>query len=108
MRVEFLSFSAGAGNVWLHDGDQVAGPYTGRGIYGDGHFWSAAIFSESVVLEYEPAPGESIEPRPPFEIGAIGHRARAATLARPSAALALPKAAAAVPATAKTDTAATA
>ena len=103
MRVEFLNFSAGAGNVWLHDGDQVAGPYTGRGIYGDGHFWSAAIFSESVVLEYEPAAATSVELRPPFEIGAISHRGRTAILARPRTAGTAPSAASLAPAAGKTD-----
>ena len=53
MRVEFLNFSAGTGNVWLHDGDQVAGPYTGRGIYDDRHFWSAAIFSDIIICARE-------------------------------------------------------
>src|ERR1700736_2530336 len=33
IRVEFRNFSVGGGNVWLHDGDHVAGPYTGRGIF---------------------------------------------------------------------------
>src|SRR3954451_1087390 len=38
MRVEFDDFSAGAGKVWLHDGTNVEGPYTGRGAFDDGHF----------------------------------------------------------------------
>src|ERR1039458_4696447 len=37
MRVEFDEFSVGAGNVWVHDGTSVAGPYTGRGQFDDGH-----------------------------------------------------------------------
>ena len=55
MRVEFDNFSVGAGSVWVHDGAHVAGPYTGRGLYDDGHFWSGAAFSGSATVEYEPA-----------------------------------------------------
>src|SRR5260370_33736890 len=55
MRVEFDNFSAGAGRVWVHDGVNAAGPYTGRGLFDDGHFWSAAGFSGSIDSEYEPA-----------------------------------------------------
>jgi hypothetical protein len=78
IRVEFLNFSAGAGNVWLYAGEQVAGPYTGQGIYDNGHFWSATIFSDSVTLEYEPAPGAATGASPPFSIDAISQQATAA------------------------------
>ena len=78
IRVEFHNFSAGAGNVWLYDGDRVAGPYTGRGIFDNGRFWSATVFSESVILEYQPGPDTPEESGPPFEIPAISHRATAA------------------------------
>jgi hypothetical protein len=84
IRVEFRHFDVGAGKVWLHDGaSQVAGPYTGRGAFGNGRFWSGTIFSESAILEYEPAPEAATEILPPFEIPTIAHRAvtisRAAT-----------------------------
>lgn len=92
IRVEFRNFSVGNGKVWLHDGDQVAGPYTGSGIFDDGHFWSATVFSESVVLEYEPgAPSGSGVPEetaPPFEIHTISHQATPASLVVPVAAAA--------------------
>src|ERR1035437_1142966 len=78
MRVEFDDFSVGEGNVWVHDGTQVAGPYTGRGLFDDGHFWSAAVFSGSVIVEYEPAPDAPAELQPPFTIRAISHQARTA------------------------------
>ena len=78
MRVEFDDFSAGAGKVWVHDGSHVAGPYTGRGLFDDGHFWSGAVFSGSVIVEYEPAPGAPEELQPPFTIRAISHQARTA------------------------------
>lgn len=73
-RVEFLNFSARSGKVWLHNGDQIAGPYSGRGIFEDGHFWSATVFSESVTLEYEPGPDTAEESLPPFEIRTISHQ----------------------------------
>ena len=78
MRVEFDEFSVGGGHVWVHDGAQVAGPYTGRGLFDDGHFWSAAVFSGSIVVEYEPAPEAPSELQPPFTIRAISHQARTA------------------------------
>src|SRR5260370_28422230 len=78
MRVEFDNFSAGAGRVWVHDGVNVAGPYTGRGLFDDGHFWSAAVFSGSIIVEYEPAPHTPRELEPPFTIRAISHQVRTA------------------------------
>jgi hypothetical protein len=55
IRVEFRDFSVGGGKVWLHAAGQVAGPYTGRGLYDNGRFWSSTIFADTVTLEYEPA-----------------------------------------------------
>ena len=78
MRVEFDDFSVGAGSVWLHDGTNVAGPYTGRGLFDDGHFWSASVFSGSIIVEYEPAPDTPRELEPPFTIRAISHQVRTA------------------------------
>jgi hypothetical protein len=78
MRVEFDNFSAGAGRVWVHDGVNVAGPYTGRGLFDDGHFWSAAVFSGSIIVEYEPASDTPRELEPPFTIRAISHQVRTA------------------------------
>ena len=78
MRVEFDNFSAGAGRVWVHDGVNSAGPYTGRGLFDDGHFWSAAVLSGSIIVEYEPASDAPRELEPPFTIRAISHQARTA------------------------------
>lgn len=78
IRVEFGDFSVGEGKVWLHADGQVAGPYTGRGIYGNGRFWSSTIFAEAVTLEYEPAAATDAGARPPFEVRAISHLARPA------------------------------
>lgn len=75
VRVEFRHFDVGGGRIWLHDGTHFVGPYTGRGIFGNGRFWSGTVFSESPILEYEPAPQATVELTPPFEIPTIAHRA---------------------------------
>jgi hypothetical protein len=75
VRLEFRNFSVGQGKVWLHDGTRSAGPYTGRGLYDNGAFWSATLFSESVTLEYEPAPDAPVSGEPPFEVHAVSHQA---------------------------------
>ena len=75
IRVEFRNFDVGSGTVWLHDGNQPAGPYTGRGIFDDGRFWSATVFSESVTIEYEPGPDASGDIEPPFQIRTVSHQA---------------------------------
>ncbi|HXA49299.1 MAG TPA: hypothetical protein VNV86_03295 [Candidatus Acidoferrum sp.] len=78
LRVEFANFDAGQGRVWLHDGTQVAGPYTGRGPHDDGHFWSDTVESGSATVEYEPAAGAEGALEPPFEIQSIVHQQRSA------------------------------
>jgi len=40
LRVQIGEFAAGAGRVWVHNGVEADGPYTGAGIYGNGEFWS--------------------------------------------------------------------
>jgi hypothetical protein len=84
MRVEFRNFSVGSGQVWVHDGAQIAGPYTGRGPFDDGHFWSGSIGAESVIVEYQPDlnSGEPTPDAPPFEILNVAHQAFSA--ARPN------------------------
>lgn len=82
MRVEFRNFSVGNGKVWLYDGAQVAGPYTGRGIFDNGQFWSATVLSESITIEYEPEAGRAATAAPPFEISTISHRAKASARRR--------------------------
>lgn len=78
IRVLFSDFAAGKGRVWLHgEGvaeDQIAGPYTDRGIFGDGQFWSGIVFAEAATLEYEPGPGGRVETIPPFRIETVSHQ----------------------------------
>jgi hypothetical protein len=79
IRVQFMNFAVGDGRVWLYSGDRVAGPYTGRGIYEDGNFWTATMSSESVTVEYEPAKSAATEDTLPFEIRSISHQVKPAT-----------------------------
>ena len=73
MRIHFRDFAIGAGSLWLHSASgQVAGPYSGSGLYGDGDFWSGIIFGDSLTIEYLPD-GESAEETVPFRIVAISH-----------------------------------
>jgi hypothetical protein len=74
LRVEFDRFDAGDGRVWLHDGSNVIGPYSGQGPHGDGHFFSETVFSESAILEYEPAADRRAELQPPFEVLSVAHQ----------------------------------
>ncbi|HSW49365.1 MAG TPA: hypothetical protein VLH09_04280, partial [Bryobacteraceae bacterium] len=74
MRVHFTEFSAGAGSVWVYGADAEAdGPYTGRGIHGDGEFWSATIPGDTAVIEYEPSE-DALDPGAiPFAVREISH-----------------------------------
>ena len=73
MRIHFRDFAIEAGSLWLHSASgQVAGPYSGSGLYGDGDFWSGIVFGDSLTIEYLPD-GESAEEAVPFRIVAISH-----------------------------------
>lgn len=78
IRVLFTDFAVGQGRVWLHrEGgaeDEIAGPYTDRGIFADGQFWSGMIWAEAAIIEYEPEPGRPAVDIPPFRIETISHR----------------------------------
>ena len=74
MRVEFSNFAVGAGKVWVHSGTSVDGPYTDRGPYDNGEFWSGTVEGDSVVIEYQPADGAS-SGEPPFHVHCISHQA---------------------------------
>jgi hypothetical protein len=62
LRVHFENFDAGAGEVWIHDGDPQGrsyGPYIGRGMFGDGDFWTEIIPNETLYMEYRAPSGSS-------------------------------------------------
>jgi len=77
MRVEFSNFDVGAGRVWVHSGLSVDGPYTSRGPYGNGEFWSATVDGESLVIEYAANSTSSTSGggAPPFHVNRIAHEA---------------------------------
>jgi hypothetical protein len=78
LRVEFAEFAVGAGKVWVHDGSNSVGPYTGSGVFDDGRFMSAAVLSDSAIIEYEPAADAPVELEPPFQIKSIVHQVQSA------------------------------
>ncbi|MBS1857503.1 MAG: hypothetical protein JST11_19200 [Acidobacteria bacterium] len=78
IRVEFVNFDAGEGQVWVHDGSHVAGPYTAKGPQDDGHFFSETVESGAAVIEYAPPAGAPPALEPPFEIRSIVHQQRTA------------------------------
>ncbi len=81
IRVHFTDFAAGQGKVWVHSAiasrlQRAQGPYTGRGLFERGDFWSGLVFGESAIVEYEPAaaasPG-SLPAAPPFHMVQVSH-----------------------------------
>ena len=79
MRVEFRDFAVGPGKVWVHNGSDAVGPYSGNGPYGNGQFWSASLLAESITVEYQPGPEAAQDGAPPFTIRTVAHRARRTT-----------------------------
>jgi hypothetical protein len=79
-RVEFRNFAVGTGQVWVHDGTHSAGPYTGNGLFDDGHFWTDSIASDSLTIEYQPGGEFADSNQLPFEIANVSHQAIASPL----------------------------
>jgi hypothetical protein len=97
IRVHFTNFSAGSGQVWVHDtaspAVKVFGPYAGKGRNGNGDFWSGIVFGDTVEIEYQPAAGSAVSGLPPFQISEISQlwRFGRAIAPRRSSQFALPK-----------------
>ena len=74
MRLHFHDFQVGQGLVWIHTSEgQVAGPYSGAGLFANGDFWSDLLFGQSMTIEYQPAPGDPSGLSVPFELREISH-----------------------------------
>ena len=77
IRLHFASFAAGEGQVWVHDAaspaTQTFGPYTGSGHFGDGDFWTEAIFASAIEIEYQPASNSQASGLPPFALTELTH-----------------------------------
>ncbi len=74
LRVHFQDFSVASGEVWLYDPRHasVAGPFTGRGLFGTGEFWSSTVESDEVIVEFDAPAGASTAP--PFRVDAVIHQ----------------------------------
>lgn len=73
MRIHFQEFRAPAGGkVWVHNGKEWFGPYTDRGMYGDGDFWSHVVPGDRLTIEYEQAGGAAPK-APPFKVQSVSH-----------------------------------
>ncbi|MDE0623426.1 MAG: trypsin-like peptidase domain-containing protein [Bryobacterales bacterium] len=73
LRVRFEGFSV-QGSLWMY-GDEWNGPHVGpyrdEGPQGDGSFWSAFVFAESVTVEYVPDDAASAPESVPFRIRSV-------------------------------------
>ncbi len=78
LRIHFQRFSAGAGQVWVHDTHSPAlkmlGPYTGSGPLGTRDFWTGTVIADTVEIEYQPpsSPTDNASALP-FIIGEVIH-----------------------------------
>lgn len=78
VRLHFTNFSVGDGLVWIYPADRaiasqlIDGPYTGRGPYNDGTFFSGMIESNRLTVEYfNPVLGSATPP--PFLLDFLVH-----------------------------------
>lgn len=71
IRLHFTGFDAAQGQVWVRDeaGTGIAGPYSGRGPYGDGEFWSQPLAASRVYVDWAGPAADS----PQFQIDRMSH-----------------------------------
>lgn len=78
VRLLFDGADLGEGQLWVYPPDReevpADGPYTGRGPFGDGRFWSASVEGDSITVEYQPAADAVAEGDPPFRVARVAHR----------------------------------
>ena len=72
LRVQFRDFAVGQGQLWVHAGGDVGGPYTGRGTNGDGEFWTDVVHGAKVMVEFVPQGGKPL--KLPFGWAALSHQ----------------------------------
>jgi hypothetical protein len=73
VRIQFGGFAAGTGRIWVHNGAEADGPYSGGGPYGNGEFWSGMVAGDRAIIEYEPGAETNPAGRPPFHIRSVAH-----------------------------------
>ena len=70
-RIRFTSVDLAGGSVWVcgqgDRGPTEVGPYSGKGVFNDGMFWSDLVPSDFMTLEYAPSDGD-LSGALPFEI----------------------------------------
>lgn len=75
IRVHFKNFDVGDAEVWVHAPSDESGvaPFTGKGIFGDGEFWSASVEGDTAIISLRgtaPRQGTDL----PFEIDQVAHQ----------------------------------
>jgi hypothetical protein len=77
LRVHFKGYNGQGGLLWAHSGNatdpQFAGPFSDRGTFHDGDFWTEVIFGEKIVIEYQAPEGRDPSGAPPFQIAQLIH-----------------------------------
>ena len=76
IRIHFQDMVLAHDRLWIRtEQGRVIGPYTDRGPYGDGEFWSPLVRGDSVEIEYQPRSGPNTTGRLylPFRISEVGH-----------------------------------
>lgn len=73
LRLRFVNFDAAGGRVWVYNADrsQVSGPYTDKGPFLDGDFWTEPINGERAIVEWAGLPSGRLTPA--FEITEVAH-----------------------------------
>ncbi len=78
LRIQFGDFAVGAGKVWIYSGpdaSQAQGPFSRRGTFENGEFWTGTTWGDTTIVEYRPADGK--DRSIPFQIRALSHRVTA-------------------------------
>jgi len=73
LRLHFTDFQVGEGTVWVGKGTSAAQEFAGRGVHGDGEFWSATVAGDTAELEFIDARGQRMETLP-FVVDQVAHR----------------------------------
>jgi lysyl endopeptidase len=74
LRIHFSNFDVGAGSVWVYakENGKTPSAYSGKGLFGDGDFWSEVMIADTAVVEYQ-SEGADAPAELPFRIDEISH-----------------------------------
>jgi len=80
IRINFTNFNLGDAKLWVHAGNSIDGPYTARGPYGNGDFWSGTVKADTVTIELSAAqPFTTL----PFHVHKLAHQVQDASTPQP-------------------------